>query len=105
IQNPSADGFLPRAASNRIQARPAAAVAVLVVAKAEAARPFAARAEPALNPNHPNHSSPVPSNTKGILAGWLLLFIIWSFRRLRIGASARAAQPAAIWTTVPPVKA
>src|SRR6188768_4276702 len=69
IQNPSADGFLPRVASNKIQARPAAAEAVFVVAKAEAANGPAPKALPALKPNHPNHSKPVPSNTKGMLAG------------------------------------
>ena len=31
------------------------------------ARPFAASAEPALNPNHPNHRSPAPSSTNGTL--------------------------------------
>src|SRR5690606_13873128 len=104
IQNPSADGFLPRAASNRIQASPAAAVAVLVVAKAEAPRPLAPRAEPALNPTQPDHSRPVPSKTKGILAGCMHLLIIWSFLRLRISVAASTAETAQILTTVPPAK-
>src|SRR5688572_11537055 len=65
IQKPSADGFLPLVASNKIQARPAAAEAVLVVANAEAANELAPSALPALKPNHPNHSKPVPNNTKG----------------------------------------
>src|SRR5438105_2111392 len=39
------------------------AAAVLVTTKALVARPPAARAEPALNPNHPNHSSDAPSTT------------------------------------------
>src|SRR5690606_10870419 len=69
IQNPSAEGFLPRTASNKIQARPAAAEAVLVVAKAEAAKGPALKALPALKPNHPNQSKPVPSNTNGMFAG------------------------------------
>src|SRR6188508_1148152 len=69
IQNPRAEGFLPRVASNKIQARPAAADAVLVVAKAEAANGPAPKALPALKPNHPNQSKPVPSNTKGMFAG------------------------------------
>src|SRR5688572_13207345 len=38
MQNPSAEGFLPRTASNSIQHKPAAAEAVFVVAKAEAAK-------------------------------------------------------------------
>jgi hypothetical protein len=63
IQKPSADGFLPRSASKKIQAKPAAAEAVLVVAKADTAKLVAPTADPALNPNHPNQSKPVPSNT------------------------------------------
>src|SRR5690606_10396857 len=69
IQNPRADGFLPLTASNNIQQRPAAAQAVLVVANAEAASGLAPMALPPLNPNHPNHSKPVPSKTNGMLAG------------------------------------
>ena len=37
IQKPTAEGFLPRATSKSIHASPAAAAAVFVVAKAEAA--------------------------------------------------------------------
>ena len=33
------------------------------------AKPFAPRAEPALNPNQPNHSKPAPIITKGKLDG------------------------------------
>src|SRR5688500_17617780 len=65
IQKPSAEGFLPRAASHNIQARPAAADAVFVVAKAEAAKAPALSALPALKPNQPNHNNPVPNNTNG----------------------------------------
>src|SRR3546814_18049613 len=64
IQNPSAEGFRPLAASNRIQPNPAAAVAVLVVAKADAASPLAPRAEPALNPNQTNQTKPIPKKNK-----------------------------------------
>src|SRR4051794_32483736 len=67
IQNPKADSFLPLATSNKIQERPAAEAATLVVAKALTAKALAPTAEPALNPNQPNQSKPVPSNTKGIL--------------------------------------
>jgi hypothetical protein len=35
----------------------------VVVPNACAARPLDPTAEPALNPNHPNHNSPVPNNT------------------------------------------
>src|SRR5687768_7749086 len=63
IQNPSTEGFLPFSTSKNIQARPAAAAAVLVVAKAETANELAPNADPALKPNQPNHSKPVPIST------------------------------------------
>src|SRR6218665_3612197 len=69
IQNPRADTFLPFAASKSTHDKPAAPAAVFVVAKAETAKGPAASAEPALNPNQPNQSKPVPKRTKGILAG------------------------------------
>ena len=69
MQAPSADGCLPREQSKNSHASMAAADAVLVVRNALAARPFAARAEPALNPNQPNHSIPVPRRTYGMWAG------------------------------------
>src|SRR5678815_1379803 len=73
IQNPSTDGFLPFITSKNIHDKPAAAAAVLVVAKAETDNELAAPAEPALKPNQPNHSKPVPINTYGILAGGISL--------------------------------
>ena len=63
IQNPSTEGFLPLNTSKNIQDKPAAAAAVLVVAKAETAKALAPTAEPALKPNQPNQSKPVPINT------------------------------------------
>ena len=69
MQAPRADGLRPRSQSKKIQPSIAAAEAVLVVAKASAAGPLAASAEPALKPNQPNHSMPVPSSTNGMLAG------------------------------------
>ncbi|MNT06144.1 hypothetical protein D3C72_1407980 [compost metagenome] len=63
IQAPIADGFLPRMISTNIQAIAATADAVVVVAKAYAARLFAPPAEPALNPNQPNQSKAVPKIT------------------------------------------
>ena len=44
-----------------------APVEALVVTKAWPARALAPRAEPALKPNQPNHSSEVPSSTLGTL--------------------------------------
>jgi hypothetical protein len=41
----------------------AEAEAMVVVPKAVAADAEALKAEPALNPNHPNHSIPVPKST------------------------------------------
>src|SRR6476646_8979339 len=63
MQKPSTEGFLPLATSKNIQDKPAAPAAVLVVKKAETAKLFALSAEPALNPNQPNHNKPVPINT------------------------------------------
>jgi hypothetical protein len=63
IQNPRTEGFLPFTTSKNIQLRPAAAAAVLVVANADTASAFAPKAEPALKPNQPNHSKPVPIKT------------------------------------------
>src|SRR4029453_1359059 len=66
---PSAVG-LPRVShSASIQLRVAAAVAVLVATKAETASGLEARALPALNPNHPNHSKAAPVMVKGKLWG------------------------------------
>src|SRR5688500_15222983 len=63
MQKPTTDGFLPLATSKNIHDKPAAAAAVLVVPKADTARPLALKADPALKPNQPNQSSPVPINT------------------------------------------
>src|SRR5882757_6798607 len=53
--------------STKIQPSKADAVAVLVLMKAYPARLLAPSAEPALNPNQPNHSNAAPSNTNGTL--------------------------------------
>src|SRR4051812_39462687 len=63
MQKPITDGFLPRSTSKNIQDKPAAAAAVFVVANAETDNALAAPAEPALKPNHPNQSKPVPIKT------------------------------------------
>src|SRR5712691_2850423 len=55
--------------SVNIHPRAAAAVAVFVVKKACAARPLAASALPALNPNQPNHSRLAPITVSGRLCG------------------------------------
>src|SRR4051794_8395476 len=63
IHVPIAPGLLPLTVSNIIHVKAAAAEAHVVVASAVAARLFAPNADPALNPNHPNQSNPVPSIT------------------------------------------
>src|SRR5512139_1647077 len=55
--------------STRSQDKDAAAEAMWVTTKALAARPFAARALPALKPNHPNHSKAAPVMVMGRLWG------------------------------------
>src|SRR5262249_20314275 len=57
----------PHSAS--IQLRAAAAAAICVTVKAEAASPLAARALPPLKPNQPNQSRPAPVNVRTMLLG------------------------------------
>ncbi|MNL34415.1 hypothetical protein D3C87_1563880 [compost metagenome] len=63
MQVPMAEGFVPRTASKKIQVSAAAAEAVIVVDNAVEARLEAENAEPALKPNQPNQSIPVPNST------------------------------------------
>ena len=96
IQNPSTDGFFPFNTSKNIQAKPAAAAAVLVVPNAFTAKGVAPTADPALKPNQPNQSKPVPINTYGTLAGGISAFCSCDFLRFNTSAPASAAQPAVI---------
>src|SRR4030043_1519267 len=98
--SPRTVGFFVCIHSVNIHDIAAIAVAVLVLIKAAPARPFAANAEPALNPNHPNQSSPAPVMTRVKLLG------LRDGSRLlpRTNAPMRAAIPALICTTVPPAK-
>ena len=66
---PSTVGLPRELHSVNIQARAAAAAAVLVVMKAWAASPLAASALPALNPNQPNQSRLAPITVNGRLCG------------------------------------
>src|SRR5688500_9621362 len=68
-QKPSADGRCPAKRSATIQARPPAAVATKVLIIASAADPLASSAEPALNPNQPTQSRPVPTTVSVIECG------------------------------------
>ncbi len=76
---------------------------MLVVMKASAAVPFAARALPALKPNQPNHSRAAPSSTKGTLCGIAARLLV-PRRGPTTSAATRALTPAEMWTTVPPAK-
>src|SRR5205823_848571 len=59
-QKPRAEGLCPISRSTSNQTRPPAAVPTNVFIIASAAEPFASSADPALKPNQPTHSRPVP---------------------------------------------
>src|SRR5215470_11214491 len=100
---PKVVGLPVRYRSTTIQPPAAAAVAIWVLRNASAAVWSAASSEPALKPNQPNHSSPAPSSTSGRLCG--RIGSLPQPRRLPSTiASARPAEPALTWTTVPPAK-
>src|SRR5256885_16662390 len=69
VPAPTAVALPVRIRSKHAHVTSAMAAAVFVFVNASAARPLAARAEPALNPNHPNHKRPAPSSTSGTLCG------------------------------------
>src|SRR5665647_1536216 len=64
VEKPSAVGCPKWFHSRAIQPSPAAAGATRVVRNARVAISFAAREDPALNPNHPNQRSPVPRRVR-----------------------------------------
>src|SRR5688500_8597539 len=76
--------------------------AVFVTMSALAARPSAASAEPALNPNQPNQRSPAPRTVIGMSCGSMESLV--ATRRPISRAATRADTPDAAWTTVPPAK-
>src|SRR5438128_12186651 len=100
---PTADGcfFLTQSVSIQLTAAPAAAK--FVTTSAFTASAFAARALPALKPNHPNQSTEAPKMTYGMLFGRLSKRSI-PWRRPMTSAAATAETPAAVWTTKPPAK-
>jgi hypothetical protein len=100
---PSVVAWPSRSLSMMIQPSSAQAVAVLVFMNAMPASWPADSAEPALNPNQPNHSRPAPSSTNGTLCGRKLP-PGQPRRRPRTSATATAAAPALACTTVPPAK-
>src|SRR5256885_614478 len=66
---PSVVGLPATNHSAVIHVNVAAAAPRCVATNAETASPFAASALPALNPNHPTHSSPAPVMVSGRLCG------------------------------------
>src|ERR1700709_1131347 len=81
----------------------AAAVAAWVLVNVTPAPVPAVSAEPALNPNPPNHSRPTPRKTNGTLCG-RIGSRRQPLRRPRTIANANPAAPEFIWTAVPPAK-
>src|SRR5206468_2151729 len=99
--SPRAVGLPLKIHSTRHHVSPAAAAAAWVVVKPLAPRSVAFRADPPLNPNHPNQSSPAPISVSTMLFGCMACSgYPVRFRRTQMHAS--PANPAAMWTTVPP---
>src|SRR2546427_11181357 len=97
VAAPTAVAFPVRNRSRHTHATNAVAAAVLVFGNARAASPFAASAEPALNPKQPNHKSPAPSSTSGTLWGTIAVRLK-SLRGPGIRAAAGADTPALMRT-------
>ena len=77
------------------------ATKVLIIASP--AEPFASSADPALKPNQPTQSSPVPMPVITSECGAIGSFG-YPMRLPRISAATSAETPALMWTTVPPAK-
>src|SRR5919201_4475450 len=78
-------------------------VATWVATNALVAFVAAAAAEPALNPNQPNHSSAAPSTTSDTLCGSIGILPYPSLRP-SMRAITSPDQPDVMWMTVPPAK-
>ena len=78
----------PKPHSTNIQVKPAVAVATCVTSIAIPAPPFAATADPALNPNQPTHNNEVPIKLKSKLCGRDFFF-----RSPKTIAATRPAKP------------
>ncbi len=89
--------------SANIHDRAAQAVARYVFMKARAAEPFASNADPALNPNQPNHSREAPIIVMVRLCG-AIGSLPQPMRLPSTMAPTRPATPELICTTVPPAK-
>ena len=102
VAAPTAVGFLARPMSKSIQTTSVAAGSSIVVVNARAANPLAAKALPALKPNHPNHRNPAARSVNGCYAARVRLTD--SRAAVHDFAATRAAMPALTCTTVPPAK-
>src|SRR6185503_11467927 len=100
---PSIDGLPLSSHSANVHESTAHAVARNVFMNARAAKPFASSAEPALNPNQPNHSIDAPIIVIVKLCGGMLSRPKPT-RLPSTTAPIKPATPALIWTTVPPAK-
>src|SRR5688572_30535163 len=100
---PSIDGLPFRIHSANVHDSTAHAVARNVFMKASAAKPLASSAEPALNPNQPNHSIDAPIIVSVRLCGGMLSRPKPT-RLPSTMAPTRPATPALMCTTVPPAK-
>mmetsp|Transcript_12939 Transcript_12939/g.42810 ORF Transcript_12939/g.42810 Transcript_12939/m.42810 type:complete len:269 (+) Transcript_12939:634-1440(+) len=90
--------------SMTIHANSAHDALISVLIAAYAATPSAASALPALNPNHPNQSIPVPSATNGMLCGSVSSSTSIFLRCGMAITAASAEKPALMCTTMPPAK-
>ena len=102
-QKPNTLGLPRTTHSSMPQTKPAVAAARTVVVKAFEARASEPSAEPALKPNQPTKSMPVPIMTRTNECGGIGT-LPKPKRGPRIMQRIRALQPEDIWTTVPPAK-
>ncbi len=91
-------GFRVVAHSTAIQATPANDAARSVLMNAAAVVASTRNSLPALKPYQPNHRSPVPRATRGMLWGP----VSCTRRRPTYSTEASAAMPAMLCTTMPP---
>src|ERR1700733_13758346 len=89
--------------SARLQLIAAAAVAKCVATNALVARDDAAKALPALNPNHPTHSRQAPMKLNTRLCGFMAT-VGYPTRFPKYSAHTSADTPDVMCTTVPPAK-
>src|SRR5579863_4770639 len=103
VKAPTALGLPARHQLIAVQVHIATEAAMSVFTNACAAIPFAAKAEPALKPNQPNHKRPVPRPTNATLCGTVFSPGA-NLRAPTTQTDASAAKPALAWTTIPPAK-